>query len=105
MISNFTYRSDPVRIVFGAGAIAALRAEIEFHKISRLVVLCSPTRADFARRVTAPVADRCVGFCHTAGQHMPRQSRGGHHGPSLHRDRHHLFRLGNGGSLVYRRCR
>ena len=74
MISNFTYRSDPIRIVFGAGAVAALRDEIEFHKISRLVVLCSPTRADFARRVTAPVADRCVGFCHTAGQHMPREA-------------------------------
>src|SRR5712691_2814525 len=74
MISNFTYRSDPIRIVFGAGAVAALRAETEFHKISRLVVLCSPTRADFARRVTAPVADRCVGFCDTAGQHMPRDA-------------------------------
>ncbi len=74
MISNFTYHSDPVRIVFGAGAVAALRAESEFHKISRLVVLCSPTRADVARRVTAPIADRCVGFCHTAGQHMPRDA-------------------------------
>ena len=74
MISNFSYRSDPVRIVFGAGAVAALRAETEFHKISRLLVLCSPTRADFARRVTAPVADRCVGFCDTAGQHMPRDA-------------------------------
>jgi hypothetical protein len=79
MISNFTYHSHPVRIVFGAGAVAALRAETEFHKISRLVVLCSPTRADFARRITAPVA--------------------------LHRNRHHLFRFGNGGALVYRRCR
>jgi maleylacetate reductase len=74
MISNFSYRSDPIRIVFGAGAVAALRAETEFHKISRLVVLCSPTRADFARRVTAPVADRFVGFCDTAGQHMPRDA-------------------------------
>jgi maleylacetate reductase len=36
--------------------------------------LCSPTRADVARRVTAPITDRCVGFCHTAGQHMPRDA-------------------------------
>ena len=69
MITPFTYHSDPVRIVFGAGAVGALRAETEFHKISRLVVLCSPTRADFARQIIAPVADRCVGFCDTAGQH------------------------------------
>src|SRR5215469_16133239 len=72
MISNFTYHSDPVRIVFGAGAIAALRAEADLHKISRLLVLCSPTRADLARKIIAPIADRCLGFCDTAGQTMPR---------------------------------
>jgi maleylacetate reductase len=74
MINNFTYRSDPVRIVFGAGAVAALREAVELHKISRLVVLCSASRADLARRVIAPVADRCAGLCHTAGQDMPRDA-------------------------------
>jgi maleylacetate reductase len=74
MISPFTYHSDPVRIVFAAGAIGALRAEADFHKLSRLVVLCSKTRAEFARRVTAAIADRCVGFCDTAGQTMPRDA-------------------------------
>jgi maleylacetate reductase len=74
MISNFTYHSDPVRIVFGAGAIAALRAEADFHKISRLLVLCSPSRAEIARAIIAPVSERCAGFCHTAGQNMPRDA-------------------------------
>jgi len=74
MISNFTYRSDPVRIVFGAGSIAALRAEADRHNISRLVVLCSPSRADLARKLIAPIAERCLGFCHTAGQAMPRDA-------------------------------
>jgi maleylacetate reductase len=69
---NFTYRSDPVRIVFGAGAVASLRAEADVHKISRLLVLCSPSRADMARKLIAPVAERCLGFCETAGQSMPR---------------------------------
>jgi maleylacetate reductase len=69
---NFTYRSDPVRIVFGAGAVAALRPEADLHKISRLLVLCSPSRADMARKLIAPVAERCLGFCETAGQTMPR---------------------------------
>ncbi len=72
VISNFTYHSDPVRIVFGAGAITALRAEADLHRISRLLVLCSPSRADLARKLIAPVADRCLGFCDTAGQTMPR---------------------------------
>ncbi len=74
MTPTFTYHSDPVRIVFGAGAIAALRAEADRHKISRLVVLCSPSRADLARKLIAPVAERCLGFAHTAGQTMPRDA-------------------------------
>ena len=74
MISNFTYRSDPVRIVFGPGAVKSLRAEADLHKISRLLVLCSPTRADLARQVVAPVGERCLGFCETACQTMPRDA-------------------------------
>ena len=74
MPGNFTYQSDPIRIVFGAGAIEHLRAETDLHNMSRLMVLCSQTRATFARAVTASVADRCVGFCATAGQTMPRDA-------------------------------
>jgi maleylacetate reductase len=74
MVSRFTYSCDPVRIVFGAGSVASLRAETDHHKMSRLLVLCSKTRVDFAKRVTAPVADRIVGFCDAAGQNMPRDA-------------------------------
>src|SRR5271163_4250839 len=73
-LGRFIYKPEPVRIVFGAGAIAALRAEAEFHKMSRLMVLASTSRADFARRVTAPVADRCVGFSDAAAPNMPREA-------------------------------
>ncbi len=73
-IPPFTYRSDPVRIVFGAGSVASLRAETDLHKISRLLVLCSKTRVEFAKHVTAPVADRIVGLCGAAGQSMPRDA-------------------------------
>ena len=73
-LSSFTYHSDPVRVVFGVGAVAALRAETEFHNMSRLVVLCSKSRTDFARRVTAAIADRCVGVCDAAAPNMPREA-------------------------------
>jgi maleylacetate reductase len=73
-IANFTFSSDPVRIVFGAGAVGSLAAEAERHGMSRLLVLCSKTRTDFAKRVTAPIADRIVGFCEAAGQNMPRDA-------------------------------
>ena len=70
---RFTYRSDPVRIVFGAGAIAELPAEASLHNMSRLMVLCSKSRADFARRVAAPIADRCITFCDASAPNMPRE--------------------------------
>ena len=122
-MNRFTYHSDSIRIVFGAGSISALREEAKLHKISRLVVLCSKSRADFARRVTAPVADRCVGICDASAPNMPReafdrivadlkrldadgfivvgggsthrarQSRGRRHQASLHRRRHYVFGL------------
>src|SRR4029077_16799472 len=72
MTGRFTYRSDPVRIVFGAGAIASLSAEADYHNMSRLMVLCSRSRADFARRVTASIADRCVTLCDASAPNMPR---------------------------------
>src|SRR5579862_6222066 len=70
---RFTYSSDPVRIVFGAGSIAALPAEASLHNMSRLMVLCSQSRADFARRITASIADRCVTFCDASAPNMPRE--------------------------------
>jgi maleylacetate reductase len=74
MMPVFNYRSDPVRVVLGAGAIAALRAEADFHNFSRLLVLCTKSRADFARHVTAAIAERCVGVCDAAAPNVPRDA-------------------------------
>ncbi len=73
MMARFTYRSDPVRIVFGAGAVVALRSEADFHNMSRLLVLCSKSRADLARRLTAPIEDRRVDICDASAPNMPRE--------------------------------
>jgi len=73
-MTPFTYRSDPVRVIFGAGAVKHLAAEADFHNMSQLLVLCSRTRMDMARHVTAPIAARIAGFCETAGQTMPRDA-------------------------------
>ena len=74
MTSAFTYRSDPIRIVFGAGAVSSLAAQADFHKMTRLLVLCSQTRAAFAQRATASVANRCVAFCDASAPNMPRDA-------------------------------
>ncbi len=72
MPDTFTYQSDPVRIVFGAGAIGSLPAEADFHNMSRLLLLSTPSRATFAREATAQVADRCVATCDAVAPNMPR---------------------------------
>ncbi len=74
MTNTFTYHSHPIRIVFGPGAIGSLGGEADFHKMTRLMVLCSTSRLDYARAVTAPIADRCVGFCNAAAPNMPREA-------------------------------
>jgi maleylacetate reductase len=74
MSNIFNYHSDPIRIVFGAGAIGSLRAAADFHKMSRLMVLCSKSRAALARQLTADVADRCVGICDASAPNMPREA-------------------------------
>ncbi len=93
MISRFTYRSDPIRIVFGAGAMASLRKEVDFHKLSRLIVLCSPSRAELARHVTAAVADRCAAICDISVPNMPR--------PAFDRVVGELHRLKADGFVVF----
>jgi len=40
--------------------------------MSRLVVLCSKSRVDFARRATAAVAGRVVDYCDASAPNMPR---------------------------------
>ena len=72
--NQFTYHSDPVRVVFGPGSVGALAAEADRHKMSRLLVLCSKTRGDMARRLVAPIAERVLGYCDTGGQSMPREA-------------------------------
>ena len=72
VISPFVYHSHAIRVVFGAGAAASLRAEADVHKLSRLVVLCSAGRAAFARRATAAVAERCVHICDVSVPNTPR---------------------------------
>jgi maleylacetate reductase len=71
-MTPFTYSSDPVRVLFGAGALRSLAAEADFHKMSRLLVLCSQNRADYARGVTASLGKRVVDICNASAPNMPR---------------------------------
>ncbi|HEY2531245.1 MAG TPA: maleylacetate reductase [Xanthobacteraceae bacterium] len=72
MLNQFIFHSDPVRVAFGPGAIGRLRAEADFHQMSRLMLLCSKSRIDLVRNLTASISDRCVGICDAVMPNMPR---------------------------------
>lgn len=67
----FTFQANPTRVVFGAGALQQLGAEIERLGARRALVLCTPEQADSAERVAALLGDRAVGIFAQAAMHVP----------------------------------
>ncbi|HEY9532036.1 MAG TPA: maleylacetate reductase [Burkholderiales bacterium] len=55
---DFTYNALPARVVFGAGAVKQLSAEAERLGAKRILLLCTPGRAEMVRSLSAglPVA-------------------------------------------------
>ncbi len=71
MLEPFVYTSDRLRVLFGGGAAARIGAEAEHHKMARVMVLCSPSRTELARRTAAPLGARVAGICPAARPGMP----------------------------------
>jgi maleylacetate reductase len=71
MLDPFVYKSDRLRVLFGRGAIEKLADEVERLKMSRVMVLCSQGRTDFARSIAARLGQRAVDICNAARPGMP----------------------------------
>jgi maleylacetate reductase len=71
VISPFTYQALPMRVVFGAGALASLPEEVEAQGLSRVLVLCSPEQEDTGRVVAAALGDRAADVLAEARMHVP----------------------------------
>ena len=67
----FVYVAQPSRVVFGAGALSQLGAEIERLGATRALVLSTPEQADSARRVAALLGGRAAGLFAKAVMHVP----------------------------------
>lgn len=70
-MSPFTYVAQPARIVFGAGTLAQLPAEIERLGATRALVLSTPEQAASARRVAELLGARAAGVFAQAVMHVP----------------------------------
>ena len=67
----FTYIGLPSRVVFGAGAIAQLTAEIDRLGAKRALLLSTPEQADSVRKVGASLGARAAGVYDRAAMHVP----------------------------------
>ncbi|MDQ3611500.1 MAG: maleylacetate reductase [Actinomycetota bacterium] len=71
MTRAFTYQALPMRVVFGAGVLADLPAEVDRLGLQRMLVLCSPEQQDTAQRVVDVLGIRAAGVLPEARMHVP----------------------------------
>lgn len=71
MIDAFVYQAPPTRVVFGAGRVAELPAEVDRLGARRALVLSTPGHAGSAKEVAALLGDRAVGVFAGAAMHTP----------------------------------
>ncbi len=67
----FVHSPLPGRVVFGAGSLQHLGAEIAAMGCSRALVLCTPEQYPLAQRVSALLGDQSVGIFDRAVMHVP----------------------------------
>ena len=67
----FVYNGQPGRVVFGAGALAGLGAEIEALGARRALVLSTPEQRGLAERIAGLLGARAAGIFDRAVMHVP----------------------------------
>lgn len=70
-MKNFIYQGLPSRVVFGAGSLASLPAEMDALKAQRALVLCTPEQRASGERVAALLGVRSAGIFDRAVMHVP----------------------------------
>jgi maleylacetate reductase len=68
---QFSYEPQPTRVVFGAGRLDQLAAEIERLGAARVLVLSTPGQRRLAEQAAALLGERAVGIHAGAVMHVP----------------------------------
>ncbi|GAB4148464.1 MAG: maleylacetate reductase [Sphingomonadales bacterium] len=68
---DFSYKALPWNIIFGAGAMARLPAELDKLNLSRALVLSTPAQAGQAQAIVELLDGRAVGLFDQAVMHVP----------------------------------
>lgn len=72
---KFVYQSLPGRVLFGAGSIDALPAELDALGATRVLVLCTERQRRRAEALIAGLGDRVAGVYDGAVMHVPVETR------------------------------
>lgn len=67
----FVYQGQPSRVVFGAGNLAQLDAEMARLGAQRVLVLCTPPQRALAERAAGLLGRRAAGIFDQAAMHVP----------------------------------
>jgi maleylacetate reductase len=70
-MKDFTYIGRPARVVFGAGKLRELPAEVERLGARKALVLSTPERRAAAEQVAALLGPRAAGVFDKATMHVP----------------------------------
>ncbi len=73
MTRAFTYAALPMRVRFGAGALATLPDDVAAVGLERVLVLCSPGKEATGRQVADMLGARAAGVLPVARMHVPVQ--------------------------------
>lgn len=68
---DFVYHMHPARVVFGAGSVKRLAAEIELLGARRALVLSTSEQRSAAEHVAELLGHRCAGIFDKAAMHVP----------------------------------
>jgi len=70
-VSPFVYNGLPARVIFGAGSIAQLAAEIDRLGAKRALLLSTPEQKSSLAEVSRALGERCAGTYDKAAMHVP----------------------------------
>jgi maleylacetate reductase len=68
---EFVYNANPARVIFGAGALARLPAEVERLGLQRVVVLSTTEQGQSARDIAGQLGSTCAAVFPGAVMHTP----------------------------------
>lgn len=73
-VHAFQYEALPMRVRFGAGAVAELGDELGALGLRRAAVLCTPAEEPLAHRIAADLADAVAAVLPNAVMHVPDEA-------------------------------